>query len=73
MNDTEYVSKETFESRILILERENTALHKRIDDLQESISRGNTIIGISLGLFAILLAGLQVAIAFAPLIISAVK
>ena len=40
------------------------AVNKRIDDLRDNVNRGFTLFGIAIGLFAVLLAGLQIAIVF---------
>ena len=69
----EYIRKDIHDMEISRLQTLIDNQEKRIEDLKENVSRNFTILGISLGLFAVLLAGLQIAIAFAPLIMAAVK
>lgn len=73
MNTEEFVRKDIFDAEMSRLESEINSLHKRIDDTRDSLNRTITIIGLTVGLFAVLLAGLQIAIAFSPVILSAVK
>ena len=69
----EYIRKDIHDMEISRLQTLIDNQEKRIEDLKENVSRNFTILGISLGLFAVLLAGLQIAIAFAPLIMAAVN
>ena len=73
MNSEDYVRKEIFDLEISRLQSIIDNQAKRIDDLQNSFNRYTAFVGVAIGLFALLLTGVQVAIAFAPLIISAVK
>lgn len=69
----DYVRKDIHDIEISRLEAIISNQEKRINDLQEALNRNTAFIGIAIGLFAILLTGVQIAIAFAPLIMSAVK
>lgn len=73
MNNNEYMTKETANAEITRLQSEIDNCNRRIDDIRDSFNRSNTMLGIAIGLFAILLAGLQVAIAFLPYITNALK
>ncbi len=73
MNTEEFVRKDILDAEMSRLQSEINSLHKRIDDTRDSLNRTITIIGLTVGLFAVLLAGLQIAIAFSPVILSAVK
>ena len=64
MQEKDYPSREELNARIdmLLIAIDNT--NKRIDDLRDNINRTFSVFGIAIGLFAVLLAGLQVAIVF---------
>ena len=64
MQENHYPSHEELNAKIdmLLIAIDNT--NKRIDDLRDNINRTFTVFGIAIGLFAVLLAGLQVAIVF---------
>ena len=64
MNDKEFVTREEFEAKIDMLLIANDAANKRIDDLRDSMNRNFALFGIAASLFAVLLAGLQIAIVF---------
>lgn len=59
-------SREELEAKINMLLTAIDAANKRIDDLRDNINRTFTVFGIAIGLFAVLLAGLQIAIVFLP-------
>lgn len=69
----DYVRKDVFDSEMSRLQSEINACNKRIDDAHTSFDRSLTAVSFIIGGFALLLAGIQVAIAFAPLIINALK
>ena len=69
----EFVRRDVFDAETKRLQSEIDSLHTRIDDLRDSMDKTTSTLGIAVALFAVLMAGLQVAIAFAPLIMSGVK
>lgn len=64
MTDNSTPSREELNAKIdmLLIAIDNT--NKRIDDLRDNINRTFSIFGAAIGLFAVLLAGLQIAIVF---------
>ncbi len=66
MKDNDFVTKDKLDDKIDMLLIAVHAADKRIDDLRDNMNRNFTIFGIALTMFAILLAGLQIAIVFIP-------
>ncbi len=64
MSDKDYVTREELDAKIDVLLIANDAANKRIDDLRDNMNRSFAILGIAATLFAVLLAGLQIAIVF---------
>lgn len=73
MDSEKFVREDVFDARISALQQQIDATNKRIDDLSNNINHNNSIMGIALTLFAIFMAGIQVAIALIPYITSAPK
>ena len=64
----EYIHKDIFDAETARLKAEIDALNKRIDDTRDAVNKGVAFLGIAVGLFAVLMAGIQIAVAIAPII-----